>query len=119
MWQVTLSNKTKSIEAFWTFFSVILFAYISAAIVLVFKFSQAKLETIIVKLTEENIRLRDVSEVCIELASSKPERVESIVETIRNINTWNYANKELKYLQDIEEKYKVLVKEKKKEDKKP
>jgi len=115
MWQTTLSNKQITSGEFWTFFSVVLFAYISGATILVFKFHQVQLEGIIIKLAEDNIRLRDVSEVCIELASAKPERVEDIIKTIKSINTWNTANKELRYLQDIEEKYKLLIKEKKKE----
>lgn len=113
MWQVVLSYKL-AIEIFYTFFSALMFSYLSGAIVLVFKFHQVKLETVIVKQAEANIRLRDLSEAYIQLAGAKPDKVESIIDTIRQVSAWDYSNRQLEYLFKLEKKLDRILK---KEDK--
>lgn len=110
MWQVVLANKLP-IEVFYTFFSVLMFSYLSGAIVLVFKFHQVKLETVIVKQAEDNIRLRDLSEAYIQLAGAKPDKVENIIDNIRQVGTWNYTNRQLEYLYNLEKKLDRLLKQ--------
>ncbi|MFW9875104.1 MAG: hypothetical protein ACFFG0_18520 [Candidatus Thorarchaeota archaeon] len=108
MWQVVLSYKL-AIEIFYTFFSALMFSYLSGAIVLVFKFHQVKLETVIVKQAEANIRLRDLSEAYIQLAGAKPDKVESIIDTIRQVSAWDYSNRQLEYLHNLEKKLDHLL----------
>ena len=116
LWQQTLANPEITIELFQTLLSVLVLAYLSAAVAVVYRLNLAKLENVIVKLQEESINVRNLAESCIQWAAAKPDQIEAILQAIKNVQTWNTANKQLEYIHDLEMRLEKMEKDYKKKE---
>jgi hypothetical protein len=115
-WQTFLMNTELPQEVFWMILSLALRPYIMSMIILIFKGARADLEGLIIQQESENVRLRDISELQVELAAAKPERIEAIKESIHGVTSWNIANRQMAHLQKIEKILDDLLKTKKVEE---
>lgn len=101
MWQTMIANPEIPAEVFSTFFSLILWAYLSTALVLIVKFYTVKVETILTKQEEENLNIMNLAEAYLQWVGAKPDSLPLALESLKQNAIWSKANRENELINEV------------------
>ena len=90
-------------EYFWTIIAIASKPYFTTSFFLIQRTQKAKMINIITKLLDEALKIRDTAEWQVELAAVKPESLDRIHESLKNVTVWNASNDKIAMLEKIKE----------------